>query len=253
VEQSVLSSFSCPRCGGDNALAAGERFLVCSFCDNTLYLDRSGVVGHFRLPRLLDADKARSALNRWMTGNQTVKDLDRKSSVVEMTAMTFPMWLFRSRRAGSEEVFVEPAAPTPIPQLADLKVPAGELEPFQGSEDGAEQVMTTISLETARGWLTERGVDSVSESSLVEIPLWRVRYRYDGKEYQALVDGSTGSVLATVYPEKSESPFVLVAVLGLLLFGIEGLVITNLAFKFVAYAVTALPLVLIAYWVTRKV
>ena len=167
--------------------------------------------------------------------------------------MTFPMWLFRSRRAGSEEVFVEPAAPTPIPQLADLKVPAGELEPFQGSEDGAEQLVTTIPLETARGWLTERGVDSVSESSLVEVPLWRVRYRYDGKEYQALIDGSTGSVMAAVYPEKSESPFVLVAVLGLLLFGIDGLVITNLAFKFVAYAVTAVPLALIAYWVTRKV
>lgn len=253
MEQSILSSFSCPRCGGDNALTAGERFPVCVFCDNTLFLDRSGVVGHFRLPRLIDRDQAQRALNRWMSGNQTVKDLDRKSSIEQMSAVTFPMWLFRSRRSGSEEVFVEPAAPTPIPQLADLRVPAGKLEPFRGEEEGAESVLTTIPLATARAWLTERGVDSVHESSLVEVPLWRVRYRFDGREYQAIVDGSTGSVMAAVFPEKAESPFILVAVLGLVLFGIEGLVITNLALKFVAYAVTAVPLALLAFWVTRKV
>jgi hypothetical protein len=46
---------------------------------------------------------------------------------------------------------------------------------------------------------------------------------------------------------------VLVAVLGLVLFGLEGLVISNLFVKFIAYAITAVPLALIAFWVTRKV
>ena len=46
---------------------------------------------------------------------------------------------------------------------------------------------------------------------------------------------------------------VLVAVLGLILFGAEGLLIGNLFTKLVAYIVTAVPLTLLAYWVARKV
>ncbi len=253
MEESISSQFACPRCGADNQLTAGERFPVCAFCDNTLFVDRAGVVSHFRVPRLVGRDQARSALNRWMSGNETVKDLDRKSSLKALTAITFPMWLFRSRQSGSEKVFVEPAAPTPIPQLVDLKVPAGKLEPFQADEEGAEAVVTTIPLATARKWLSESGIEEVSESSLVEVPLWRARYLFDGTEYQALIDGSTGSVMAAVFPEKSESPYVLVAILGLVLFGLEGLLITNLALKFVAYVITSVPLALLAFWVTRRV
>ena len=253
MEESTLNSFDCPRCGAENPLAAGERFPICGYCDNTLFLDRSGVVGHYRLPRLLGREQAQKALNRWMAGNETVKDLDRKSSLQTLEPLTFPMWLFRCREGGAETVVVEPAAPTPISQLADLELPAGKLEPRTEPEPGAQAVAASIPLETARGWLSDRGLDRVTESALVEVPLWQARYRFDDREYQALVDGSTGAVLAAVFPEKAESPYVLVAVLGLILFGIEGLLISNLFVKLVAYAVTAVPLAAIAYWVTRKV
>ena len=253
MEESVISNYSCPRCGAENPLVAGERFPVCAYCDNTLVVDRSGVVGHYRLPRLIDREQARKSLNRWMSGNETVKDLDRKSSLLALEPLTFPMWLFRSRVSGSETVFVEPAAATPIPQIADLKVPAGKLEPFRQPVDGEETVVATVPLATARRWLAERGIDTVTESTLVEIPLWRAHYQYENTKYQALVEGSTGSVLASVFPEKAESPYVLVALLGLFLFGIEGLLIGNLFAKFFVYAVTAVPLALLAFWVTRKV
>ena len=59
--------------------------------------------------------------------------------------------------------------------------------------------------------------------------------------------------MSAVYPEKAESPFYLVAGLGLVLFGLEGLLISNLFYKLMAYAVTAVPLTLLAYWVARKV
>ncbi|MDH3254021.1 MAG: hypothetical protein OEM62_03440 [Acidobacteriota bacterium] len=253
MEESVNSKYSCPRCGAENLLVAGERFPVCAYCDNTLVVDRSGVVGHYRLPRLVDREQARKALNRWMSGNQTVKDLDRKSALQTLKPLTFPMWLFRSRQSGAETVFVEPAAPTPIPQLAELKVPAGRLEPFRKAGEGVETVAATIPLATARGWLSERGIETVTESSLVQVPLWRAHYRYENTEYQALIEGSTGSVMASVFPEKAESPYFLVALLGLVLFGIEGLLIGNLFAKFFVYAVTAVPLALLAFWVTRKV
>ena len=87
----------------------------------------------------------------------------------------------------------------------------------------------------------------------MRVPFWICRYRYGDQVYTAAVEASTGAVLAGIYPEKSESPYVLVAVLGLILFGLEGLLISNLLAKLVAYVITAVPLTLLAYWVARRV
>ncbi len=247
------NTVSCTQCGGENPLPSGSRLVECQYCDARLFVDRSGVISHYRLPPLLSADQARAALRRWMAGNDTVKGLDRKSTIGEIAAVSFPMWLFRVRQPGGEEVFVEPAAPTPIPQLADLRLPAGELEPYRTEEDGVEAVQATIPLETARGWLEQRRVSNVTESALVQVPLWRARYSFRGQDFQALIDGATGQVLAAVYPEKAESPYYLVAALGLVLFGLEGLLIPSPFAKLLAYAFTAIPLTTLAYWVTRKV
>ena len=190
-----------------------------------------------------------------MAGNDTVKDLDRKSNILAVDAVTFPMWLFRWRKGKRESVTVEPAAPTPISVLSDLSIPAGELDPYLGPEEGAEAVPIAIPLETARSWVEQRGVaaDEVTEVALVEIPLWRASYEYSGDAFHAIVEGSTGGVLASVYPEKAESPYILVAILGLILFGIEGLIIVNPFLKLAVYAVTSVPLLLLAWLVTRKV
>jgi hypothetical protein len=245
--------FVCTQCGGEGALESGQRFLICRFCDATLFVDQSGVVSHFRLPRLLGEDEAKAACRRWMAGNDTVKDLDSKSVIEGVEPLSFPVWLFRIRAAKGEEVSIEPAAATMIPQLADLKLPAGKLEPFRSEEEGVESIPKTVPLETALGWLEQRGHPRPTETALVRLPLWRCRYRFKGETYQVFVDASTGAVVAAVFPEKAESPYYLVAGLGLLLFTVEGLAISNPAVKFVAYVITALPLLLLAYWVARKV
>ena len=247
------NTIACTQCGGENELASGRRLFRCQYCDASLFVDRGGVVNHYRLPPLLGADEARAALRRWMAGNETVKDLDKKSSIGAVSPVSFPMWLFRVRRGGREEAFVEPAAPTPIPQIADLEVPAGKLEPYTVETGDVEALGATIPLETARGWLEQRGVGEPEETALVQVPLWRCSYSYQGTDYEALVDGSTGAVMASVYPEKAESPYVLVAILGLILFTLEGFIITNPVIKFFVFGVTAVPLLFVAWWVTRKV
>jgi hypothetical protein len=244
---------SCPQCGGEVTLPAGERFPVCQFCDTALFVDRSGLVGRFRLPRLVDAAAARQALARWMSGNRTVKDLDRKSRVEGLEPLLFPMWLFRAPAGGAERVFVEPAAPTPIPQLADLELPAGKLEPFTKPAEGAETVVATVPLATARQWLSQRGVSVVGEVALVEVPLWRATYSFAGRSYQALIEASTGSVQASIFPEKAESPYLLVAIVGLVIFTLLGLAIRHPVVKLFTFAVASVPLILAAYWVARRV
>jgi hypothetical protein len=247
-----MQNVACPQCGADNEMPAGERLLACAFCDATLFLDRAGAVSHYRVPFLLDEQQALAALRRWMAGNDTVKDLDRKSVIESARRVSFPMWMFRTEAAGRREVYIEPAAPTPIPQLADLELPAGRLESYRVSPEVDESLATTVPLATARGWLEQRGVGEVTETSLVHLPLWRCRYRYGDASFEALVDGSTGAVLATVYPEKAEAPFVLVALLALAVFGIEGLLIGDPFLRLLAFLVSALPLALIAFWVSKR-
>jgi hypothetical protein len=252
----VTNRLACPQCGGENALPSGVRLLACAFCGATLFVDRSGLVSHYRVPRLLDRERATAALRRWMAGNDTVKDLDAKAAIEEVAPVSYPVWMFRLRRPAGEEVTVEPAAPTPVPQLADLDVPAGALEPWapETTEDaGVEEVAAAVPLATARGWLPGVTPENVAETALVHLPLWRCRYRFRDREYLALVEGSTGAVLASVFPAKSESPYYLVAIAGLLLFGVEGLLIFSLPLKALAYAVTAVPLGLAAWMVSKKV
>jgi hypothetical protein len=276
----MTATLRCPQCGGENPLPSGVRLLRCRFCDAALFVDRSGLVSHYRLPRRVDRRAAAEALRRWMAGNHTVKDLDKKASGIELAPLSFPLWMFRQRTAGGEVVHVEPAAATPEPAMADLEVPAGKLEPFRaaGAEadeaaeaaagapaPGAapaavERVEATVPLETAREWLgqqlagrTAGGAGEITETALVHVPFWRAGYLYDGRRWSALVEGSTGVVLASVYPEKSEAPYWLVAGLGLLAFGLEGVLIYDLLWKAAAYAVTAVPLLGLAWWVTKRV
>lgn len=243
----------CPQCGGENRLPSGQRIIKCNFCDTSLYADRSTTVSYYSVPRLLDEKQAHAALRRWMAGNETVKDLDQKSTIEQTAPMSFPVWMFRVDEPSGEVVHIEPAAAPPIPPLADLKVPAGELEWFAGDSDSATTIEVTVPMETARGWIEGQATGAMRESALVQVPLWECHYRFEDRSYTALVDASTGSVLAAVFPEKAESPFYLVAGLGILLFGIEGLVIFNPLAKLLAYLVTAVPMTLLAYWVARKV
>lgn len=255
----MTTALQCPQCGGENPLPSGARLLTCQFCDAALYVDRSGLVSHYRLPRLLDRAKAEGALRRWMAGNQTVKDLDAKATGIELAPLLFPVWMFRVRTSAGEIVHAVPAAATPEPALADLRVPAGQLQPWDAGavEEGVETTAASVPLETARGWHHQGsgGGDPgrTVETALVHVPLWRAGYGFGGRSYAALVEASTGDVFASIFPEKAEAPFYLVAALGLILFTLEGLAIFNVFWKLVAYAVTAVPLVGLAWWVARKV
>jgi hypothetical protein len=225
----------------------------CAYCDAALYVDRNGLLLHYQLPRLLDREQTLAQLRRWMAGNETIKDLDRKASLGALHPISFPVWMFRVAGERGERVRIEPAAPTPIAQLADLAIPAGALEPYDESaaDPDTRRVAAEVPLSTALGWLGD-GASRVRESALVRLPLWEAHYRYQDRAYTALIDGSTGEVVASVYPAKAESPFVVAAALGLLVFGAFGIAISNPIWKLAAYLAAAVPVGLVAYWVAHK-
>ena len=211
---------SCTQCGGELHPDQGQLFLTCPYCSSTVYLDKSQVVFHWYLAPTLDEAKARQALFRWMAGNQTVKDLDKKSQVTGVTFDYFPVWYFKRRQAkGKEEILLEPAAATSVSELRSLKLPAGDLRKYVSSLD-AEATAPTVPLEAAIGWLEERQIPAaeIVERALVHIPLYACKYRYKGTDYLALVEAGTGGVYANIYPAKAEAPYRTVAGIAALVF-----------------------------------
>jgi hypothetical protein len=111
-----------------------------------------------------------------------------------------------------------------------------------------------VPLDTAKQWLiAKHGEVSIRRTVLYHLPLYRTSYSWRGTTYRAAVDGISGKVFPADFPAKAEAPYVLVAVLALLVFGIEGLLIQNVVFKAAAYLVSALPILGIAWLTSRKV
>jgi predicted RNA-binding Zn-ribbon protein involved in translation (DUF1610 family) len=203
--------FNCTQCGGELHPDEGQIFVTCPFCNSTVYLDKSRVVFHWYLAPTLDEAKARASLARWMAGNETVKDLDKKARLVGASFEYFPLWYFKSKaKDGSESIWLEPAAATSVSELKSLKLPAGDLRKYDSSLD-SQAHMPTVPLQTVQGWVAERlsqGAE-VIETALVHIPLYTFKYTYNGENYTAIVEGGTGAVFANIFPAKAEAPYLL--------------------------------------------
>jgi len=198
---------TCTQCGGELHPDEGQIFLTCPYCSATVYVDKSRVVFHWYVAPTLDEAQARAALHRWMSGNETVKDLDKKSQVVEVQFQYFPLWYFRVKENSRESIRLQPAAATAQTEVTHLQIPAGDLRRYEPSLD-PQAVSPTVPLEAALEWVSQKQEKiAVVESALVHVPLYVFRYIFQGKPFTAVVDGSSARVLANIYPAKDELPY----------------------------------------------
>ncbi|RPI81484.1 MAG: hypothetical protein EHM41_20560 [Chloroflexi bacterium] len=207
--QLSATKLNCTQCGGELHPDEGQIFLTCPYCSNTVYLDKSKVVFHWYLAPTLDETKAQASLYQWMAGNKTVKDLDKKTSVVSRSFEFFPVWYFKKQsQDGREAITIEPAAATSVTELGQMKLLAGDLRKYDDSIS-AQAHQPTVPLESALRWMEEQGSANgkVLEQALVHIPLYTFKYTYRGQTYTALVEAATGAVFANIYPAKAETPY----------------------------------------------
>jgi hypothetical protein len=189
-------------------------FLTCPYCGATVFLDKSRVVFHWYLAPTINETQAREALARWMAGNQTVKDLDKKSQVVGQSFQYFPMWYFKRSVQGRDQIELQPAAATSVTELRHLPLSAGDLRKYEPSIE-SQSAEPTVPMEAALGWaassLPQAGAapqsTQVLESALVHIPLFTFKYVFNNQTYTAVVEAATGKVLANIYPAKAEAPY----------------------------------------------
>ena len=124
-----------------------------------------------------------------------------------------------------------------------------------GDSSGVPVIEPEVPADTAREWLRSRFGDDVGvrKTVLYHLPLYRTPYSWQGRTYIAAVDAISGKVFPADFPSKAESPFVAVAILALVIFGVEGLIISNPLIKAVVYLISAVPILGIAWLTSRKV
>jgi LSD1 subclass zinc finger protein len=214
------SQILCHQCAAVLPIEQGSQFVTCEFCGATNFVDKSGAVLHYAVRATVDETAASAALRRWMGGNATVKDLDKKATIERPSFQMFPMWLMRVHLSGQEKVVLEPAAALSILEITELSIPASDLEPYDQTMDG-DAILPTVPIETVRKWLAENqkiAAGQIKESSLVHLPLFIFKYSFEGRSYTAVVDAASSQVFASIYPSKREVPYMAIGSVGCLLY-----------------------------------
>lgn len=273
TEEIISGTIICPQCGGENKMPTDEKFTECEFCGSVIYIDKRKVVNHYVVNSNFAKEQAEGNLRRWMASNFHVKDLDKFAQVSQVSFYYFPLWYFKTKDASGDKMYLQPAHSTPISEIKNIQIPAGNLKTFNKNDFNIKEFVTPdVLYSSAKSWLGQSGVneDSISESFLVHVPFYQFYYSYKGQQYSALIEASSGKVYANIWPAKSEMPFKILFAAAILIFlfasimsyALSYLIDTNISevsliraegIKIVLYLIATVPLVIAAYYVAKKV
>jgi LSD1 subclass zinc finger protein len=258
----------CRQCNAPLSVEQGTQFVTCEFCGTTNFVDKGRAVFHYAVRTTVRENDALAALRRWMAGNKTVKDLDKKAQIDRPIFEYFPMWLVRVVQNGQEKVLLEPAAALSVSELKDIVLPAGDLEPYDHNLDSTAMAVT-VPYEAMLHWLEDDdGVQQgqIKEVSLVHLPVYQFKYTFGDRRFTAMVDAASSKVFANIYPSKWETPYfaigaaafaayccaALIPLGGFLTYEGTGLLVGILAYIVIAIIV-AIPIFIAASVISAKV
>ena len=271
MQEITNSTIVCPQCAGENQVPIDDKFTECVYCGSAIYIDKSKVVSHFVITPNFKQQDAEGNLRRWMAGNFHVKDLDKLAQITQVSFYYFPMWYFKTNEAAGDVIYLQPATSTSISEIKKINIPAGNLKVYNKKEFDESQFMPPdVLFDSAQSWLTQQGVnmDTIALSNLVHIPFYQFYYVYEGQQYSALVEASSGMVYANMWPAKKETPFRLMFAASIIAFVVVSLIalgigsvahgrgnffVTVTTVKIIGYIIASVPLIIMAYLVAKKV
>jgi hypothetical protein len=220
-----MAEFKCPKCGAPVQFDSQMKTVSCQYCSTRLYIDRSGALFCYILPFQGIADSQEKAIDlfrRWCAHPTRAKGLDTGASIALMKKRYFPVYMFKRVVESKEVVIVEPAKSTLLPGMHALKIPAGDIRVYDNSFNtgDAEVIPHDIRMDVYMPSLPGHPV----EQALVYFPIWEIKYTFEGKGYDVVIDGSSGEVFSGQFPERRETAYVLVAAAGFIAFFAEGVV-----------------------------
>jgi hypothetical protein len=245
------ATIKCTKCGAPNQFDAGAKFMRCGYCENQIYIDKSGAGFFYILPFQLGEADAQGVFKRWAAGSERAKDLERASRMVSFSRSYFPVFMFRRDTERGEEVFVQPARSTTLPGLHSLKVPPGDLRIFDQKYDHGGVELMHPNIEMVAYLKTLPG--AAKEQALVYFPIYLLEYVYDDERYQLVIDGSSGEVFSADYPPRRTAAYYAVGVVGFGACLAGGFLIPwNMTIAIVALVLTVPPLFAASYYVAKN-
>lgn len=204
-------AFACPVCGGDVEVQLGNRNARCLYCRASVLIEGEQLLTRYVVRRTLTPDAARSALTRWMQGNEPVAGLATLCTLDEPRFEWLPVWYARAKAMQGFAAYEARADDTHVPEVKRRLIPPAALERLR--EERADLPAPTIPVELFRkNTLADL---TVQELALVHVPFYRFVYSYRGKRYSAAVDAATGEVRPGFFPAKPELPFQVLTVVTL--------------------------------------
>lgn len=262
----------CTQCAADVEVQQDETFIDCPFCASALFLDKRKVVFHYVISSNFKPNEAEGNLKRWMAGNHTVKDLDKKSQIAKTGFYYFPVWYFKIKDDTGDKIYIQPAASTSVSEIKKIPIPAGALKFYDKKlYSDSEMVQPDVLYDSAKHWVESSGIpaDNIAEAALVHIPFYQFYYYFNNHTYTAIVEASSGQVYANIYPAKSEAPFRILFALSITGFILASILCFVIGFavsgsgaeamlmgeglKIIAYGLISVPLIIMAYFVAKKV
>ncbi|MFQ6107827.1 MAG: zinc ribbon domain-containing protein [Thermoplasmata archaeon] len=246
-----MARTDCPKCGAPLEYDVGTLIVECSYCDTSVFIDKSGAHYYYILRFYSDGQQAMGIFRRWAAGPKKAKNLDSLASVQRLSRQYFPIYMFRRRVGDVESVLVEPAKLTMLPGFRSLKVPPGDIKVFdkEFNTGDAEVLEPDIDISAYLPSLPGGPV----EQALVYFPVWRVEYTFRGKSYECIIDGSSGEVFSDLFPVRGSGPYVAVSLIGFAAFFGEGLLLLiNASLAVILIGVTAAVVLLSGVYVAKK-
>ncbi|MCP1662870.1 MULTISPECIES: hypothetical protein [Methanocalculus] len=207
-----MSAFQCPKCGAPMKVDSGIHFSKCAYCESTVFVDRAGVMFFYALPFTINEDKAKAIFRRWTAGPLMAKELEKGAEITSFTKIYFPVYQFKRDENGREKILVRPAKGTTLPGMQELKIPPGDITLYDSSFDAGDALVEEVEI-NMDAYLEEMP-GTPKEQSLIYFPIYSVTYSFNGEEFNAIIDGSGGTVYAGTFPTRSSFPYMLVAGAG---------------------------------------
>ncbi len=206
---------SCPQCGATIPSVQESGFVICQYCDTTLYIDLSQASQHYYFPLQVNKNHVPGILSRWLI----TRELTKEYQPIETGHFYFPFW----RLVQGAQSFFFPAASFPIQELEALKIPGGDFRLYESSlEEENTVIMPDIFLDSILDSKQEelKRDEGELEAFLVHLPLYTIKYQYENREYEAVIDGLHGQVFADESPPLPQlqiDRFFAMAMIGILM------------------------------------
>jgi hypothetical protein len=190
-----------------------------------------------------------------MAGNETAKDLDKYAVIESKELIYFPLWRFVADSGSGASEYSELACSFAIPEIKKIAVSGAGMKYFSATELGTLPLREPeVLLDSAIHWLEQRGIvlSQIKERNLIHVPFYNFRYTFRNETYQAVIDATTGAVIASAYPARAEKPFLLITIASAFLFFIIGLIAPNFISRLIFYLFVSIPLAAASYILLRK-